>query len=76
VKLSKDKRAAMSAGVVITIAVGFLLVAILFPMAMESVMNATTTNWNAAVITIFQVLLPILVIIGVAIRYIPSGKGT
>lgn len=57
---------------VITMAVTFLLVAVLAPIAIGTIINATTTNWDPAVKTIFQVLLPLLWIIGVAIRYIPQ----
>jgi hypothetical protein len=54
---------------VIGLIIGFLLVAILFPIAMSQVTAATTSNWNSAVAVVFAVLLPILVIIGVATRY-------
>lgn len=80
-RLLKNKKAAIGVSTVIMLAIGFLLVAILVPIAMVEIakINATTgpgANWNAAVLTIFTVLLPLLVIIGVAIRYIPTGKGT
>lgn len=55
---------------VIYAAIGFLLVAILTPIGMEQVVAANTTLWNTSVITIFQVLLPILYIIGLAIAFI------
>ena len=60
---------------VVLMAVSFLLVAVLGPIAIGTVMNATTTGWNSAVKTIFQVLLPILWIIGVAVAYIPKKGG-
>jgi len=61
---------------VVLMAVSFLLVAVLGPIAIGTIANTTTTGWNAAVITIFQVLLPIIWIIGVAIAYVPrKGKG-
>ena len=65
--------ARISANTIVMLSVGFLLAAILFPIAYAQIYGATTTNWNAAVVTIFQVLAPILFIIGVAIRYVPSG---
>ena len=73
-KLWKNTRAAVTAGTIVSIAVGFLLVAILVPIAMQQVVAANTTGWDATVKTIFATLLPILVIIGVAIKYIPRGK--
>jgi hypothetical protein len=61
---------------VVLMAVSFLLVAVLGPIAINEVMGANVTGWSAAVKTIFQVLLPILWIIGVAIAYIPKkGSG-
>jgi hypothetical protein len=64
---------------VVIMAVSFLLVAILGPIAIGTIANLTATNatgtWNPAVITMFQVLLPILWVIGVAIKYIPKAKG-
>jgi len=50
--------------------VGFLLVAILFPIAMQQVVGATTTAWNTAVQTTFNTLLPVLVIIGIAYGFL------
>ena len=41
----------------------FLLAAILFPIAQNQLVTATTTNWNSAVIVMFEVLLPILVVV-------------
>lgn len=58
----------------VLLAVGFLLVAILTPIAMDEIVGANTTGWNSAVKTIFTVLLPVLYIIGVAIRYVPTTK--
>jgi hypothetical protein len=61
---------------VIIMAISFLLVAILGPMAISAIATGyNTSTWNASVVTIFQVLLPIIWVIGVAIKYIPRGKG-
>ena len=59
---------------VIIMAVSFLLVAILGPIAIGEIANATTSNWNASVVTMFQTLLPILWVIGVAIAYVPKYR--
>jgi len=67
--------AEISARTVIILAIGFLLTAILTPIAMDQIVAANTTGWNAAVKTIFTVLLPILYIIGVALYYVPRGGG-
>jgi len=62
---------------VVIMAVSFLLVAILAPIAIGAIATGyNTSTWNPAVITIFQVLLPIIWIIGVAIAYVPrKGAG-
>lgn len=59
---------------VVVLAVSFFLVAILGPIAIGTIANTTTTNWNASVVTIFKTLLPIIWVIGVALKYIPRGK--
>jgi len=58
---------------IVLMAVSFLLVAILGPIAIGTIANTTTTSWNASVVTMFQTLLPILWVIGVAIAYVPRG---
>ena len=58
---------------VIFMAVSFFLVAVLGPLAIGTIANTTTTNWNASVVIIFQTLLPIIWVIGVAIKYVPRG---
>lgn len=69
-------KAGVSPAQIIMLAISFLLVAILVPIAMTtSGYLSTTTNWNAAVVTIFVTVVPILFIIGVAVRFIPMGKG-
>jgi hypothetical protein len=58
---------------IVLMAVSFFLVAILGPIALGTIANATTTSWNASVVTVFQVVLPIIWAIGVAIKYVPRG---
>lgn len=60
----------ISARNIILSAVGFLLVAILTPIAMAELVGANTTGWEAAVVTVFQVVLPIVYIIGIAYAFI------
>jgi len=66
--------AGISAGDIVMLAIGFFLVAILAPIAMNEIAGANTTGWPTPVTTIFTVLLPILFIIGVAIHYIPGKR--
>jgi len=70
----RNIKGAVNASLIIAMAVGFLLVAIMAPIALNEIANATTTGWNASVVTIFTILLPIIFIIGIAIRYVPRGK--
>jgi len=66
----------LSVSDVVMMAISFLLVAVLGPIAIGEVYGANVTGWNAAVKTIFQVLLPIIWIVGVAVAYIPrKSKG-
>jgi len=60
---------------IVGLAIGFFLVGILGPIALNEVFNANTTGWNNTVITVFQTLLPVLFVIGVAVRYIPQLRG-
>jgi len=55
---------------VVIYAVGFFLVGILFPIGLGEIYGATTTGWSASVITVFQTVLPILALLGIAIDYI------
>lgn len=63
----------ISARSVILSAVGFLLVAILTPIAMSELVGANTTGWQAAVVTVFTVVLPIVYIIGIAYAFIKDA---
>ena len=65
---------AVSAYDIIGIAIGFLLVAVLTPIGMGTIVGTTTTLWNASVVTIFQVLLPILYLVGASLYFIPKWK--
>ena len=60
---------------IVVLAIGFFLVGILAPIALNELYGANTTGWNNTVITIFQTLLPVLFVIGVAIRFIPRIRG-
>jgi len=56
------------------LAVALLATAIMIPIGMQIVVGTATTGWNSAVITLWQVLIPVLMIIGIAILFIPRGK--
>jgi len=69
----RNKRAITSSSI-IGLAVSFFLVAIMGPIAIGTIANTTTTNWDASVITIFQVVLPIIWVVGVALKYLPGKE--
>jgi hypothetical protein len=67
----------VEAGEIVYAGVGFLLVALLTPMVMSMLVSTSTVSWNPAVVTLWQVLLPILYMIGTGLYFIPkmgSGK--
>ena len=72
-KFIRNKRAITSSSI-IGLAVSFFLVAIMGPIAIGTIANTTTTNWDASVITIFQVVLPIIWVVGVALKYLPGKE--
>jgi hypothetical protein len=60
----------------IMIPVSLLVSAVLIPAAFSSIYGADTTGWNAAVITVFQILLPVLAVLGVAYQFIREITGS
>ena len=63
-----------TARAVVGVAVSILLVAILVPIAMTEIVGANQTGWGSALITIFSTVVPILAIIGIALKYVPGSK--
>ncbi len=57
---------------IVLIVVGLFIAAILLPPALTSLATASTTGWNPAVVTIVEVLLPILAVIGIALYFMPK----
>jgi hypothetical protein len=56
-------------------AVAFVLIAILTPIALQTLIQTRVDGWNASVITIWQVLLPVMFVVGAALYFIPKiGK--
>ena len=52
--------------------VGLLVAAIILPIALNTMANATMTNVDATVIVVVTVLMPILAAIGIALRFLPE----
>jgi len=67
-------RKGITSSAIIGLAVSFFLVAVMGPIAIGTIANTTTTNWDSSVITIFQVVLPIVWVVGVAIKYLPGKE--
>jgi len=65
----------MNPRTVVILVLSFIIAAVLLPIALNQIGTTSHTLWNAAVWTIFSVVFPILVVIALAIKYIPSGKG-
>lgn len=72
-KKEANKSMDLNARNIVLSAVGFLLVAILTPISMEQLIAANTTGWEAAVVTVFTVVLPIVYIIGIAYAFVKDA---
>lgn len=70
----KLARRGISAASVVGAAIALLLVAYLFPIALLAIADANTTGWVSVVITIFQTVLPIMAVIGMALKFMPWGR--
>jgi len=57
---------------VVSIGVGLFVAAIIVPMALVEIANATHTGVNSSVWTMFSVLLPVLAIIALVLYFIRS----
>jgi len=67
----------VTSGEIVGLAVSFFLVAIIGPIAIGTIANMSsnaTQNWDSSVLTLFQVVLPILWSAGVALKYLPGRK--
>ena len=69
-KFIKDTRAAVTAKSIVTLAIGFVLLAYLLPIGLDGIYAANTTLWETAVTTIFTVVLPLIAVIAGALMFI------
>lgn len=76
-KFLRNKKA-ITSGSIVGLAISFFLVAVMGPIAIGHIANISywnqTDNWDASVLTIFQVVLPIIWVIGVALKYLPGKE--
>ncbi len=57
---------------VIAVSVGLLVLALIFPIALNTLANATMTNVDSTVVTVVTILVPILAAIGMALYFLPK----
>ena len=55
---------------VVGVVIALFVAAVLLPVAFQQIYNTSTTGWNAAVATVFTVLLPVLSIIAIALMFL------
>lgn len=63
---------AVSAGLVIGIAISLLLVGVFMPLGIEEIEGTNTSNWSASTITVF-VLIPLAAVLAVVLAYFRQG---
>jgi len=56
---------------IIAVSVGLLVLAMIFPIALNTLANATMTNVDPTVVTVVTILVPILAAIGMALYFLP-----
>jgi hypothetical protein len=61
---------------IITIAIALFVSAYILPPALTAIATATLTSVNAGVTTIFQVLLPLVAVLAVAIHFFYTLEST
>lgn len=71
-ELASDSEAEGMTGKIIGIAIGLFVAAVIMPAALVAIANATLTGVDSSVITIFQILLPIIAIIGLVMLFLKS----
>lgn len=71
-RLASDVLGEGMTGKIVGIAIGLFVAAIIMPAALTAIANATLTGVDSSVITIFQVLLPIIAIIGLVMIFLKS----
>jgi len=57
-------------GKIVGIAIGLFVAAVIMPAALVAIANATLTGVDASVVTIFQILLPIIAVVGLIMLFL------
>ena len=71
-RVASDVSAEGMTGKIVGIAIGLFVAAVIMPAALVAIANATLTDVDPSVVTIFQVLLPIIAIIGLVMLFLKS----
>ena len=74
VRIQARGERSMIAGAIL-IPVSVLLSAVLLPPAFQQIYGANTSGWNSAVVTVFQILFPVLTVIAIAYSYVKEITG-
>lgn len=59
----------------ILIPVSVLIAAVIIPPAFQAIYGANTSGWNSSVVSVFQILLPVLTVIAIAYSYVRELTG-
>lgn len=59
---------------IVLLSIGFILMAYLIPIGLDGVYAANTTLWEAAITTIFTVVLPLIVVIAGSIMFLSDVR--
>ena len=71
-KVASDISGEGMTGKIVGIAIGLFVAAVIMPAALVAIANATLEGVDPSVITIFQILLPIIAIIGLVMLFLKS----
>jgi hypothetical protein len=81
-RIRRKRKMVVKISNLVILAVAFIVTAVMFPIAMQQIVGTATTVtgnslgiWNSAFVTMWQVLLPVLVIVGIALLYVQSARG-
>lgn len=68
--LKKDRSGEGLTGKIVGVAIGLFVAAVIMPAALVAIADANLTNVDPAIVTIFQVLLPIIAVIGIIMLFL------
>ena len=60
----------MDAKEIIMMAIAVIMVGELIPVGLNSLYDANDTNWDPVIITVWQIVLPICVVLAIALKFL------